>query len=99
MVGLGSSPRTEPVRVRLTRRESADLQYPTFGVVADYDDPARIAKLAIEWSQSDRFPLGAGERRRWVWEGAFPPGRYGILGYFNADSLPRQVVSVGQQVP
>jgi hypothetical protein len=91
-----TNPRTEPVWVRLTPRESGDFQYPTFGVVADYDDPARIAKLAIEWSQSDRFPLGAGERRRWVWEGSFPPGRYGVLGYFNVDSVPRQVISVGQ---
>ena len=91
-----ANPRTEPVWVRLVPRESGDFQYPTFGVVADYDDPAKIAKLAIEWSGSDRFALGAGERRRWVWEGSFPPGRYGILGYFNVDSLPRQVIMVGQ---
>ena len=91
-----TNPRAEPVWVRLTPRESGDFQYPTFGVVADYDDPARIAKLAIEWSKSDRFPLDAGERRHWVWEGSFPRGRFGILGYFNVDSLPRQVISVGQ---
>ena len=90
------NPRTEPVFVRLAPRELGDFQYPTFGVVADYDDPARIAKLHIEWSGSDRFALGAGERRRWVWEGSFPRGRYGILGYFNADTLPRQVISIGQ---
>ncbi|HKP16468.1 MAG TPA: hypothetical protein VJT85_10385 [Gemmatimonadaceae bacterium] len=91
-----TNPRTEPVWVRLTPRESGDFQYPTFGVVADYDDPARVAALVAEWSQSSLFPLDAGERRHWVWEGAFPRGRYGVLGYFNADTLPRQVISVGQ---
>lgn len=91
-----ANPRTAPVWVGLVPRESGDFQYPTFGVVADYDDPTRIAKLAIEWWGSPRFPLDSGERRRWVWEGSFPPGRYGILGYFNADSLPRQVITIGQ---
>ena len=91
-----TNPRTEPVWVRLTPRESGDFQYPTFGVVADYDDPARVAALVAEWSQSSLFPLDAGERRHWVWEGSFPRGRYGVLGYFNADTLPRQVISVGQ---
>jgi hypothetical protein len=91
-----TNPRTEPVWVRLTRRESGDLQYPTFGIVADYDDPARIATLATDWSQTDRLPLGAGETRHWVWESALGRGRYGVLGYFNVDSLPRQVISVGQ---
>jgi hypothetical protein len=91
-----TNPRTEPVWVRLTRRESGDLQYPTFGIVADYDDPARVAALAVDWSQADRFPLGAGESRRWVWESVVGRGRYGVVGYFNADSLPRQVISVGQ---
>ena len=91
-----ANPRAEPVFVRLTPRESGDFQYPTFGVVADYDDPARIAQVAIEWWGSDYFPLGAGERRRWVWEGSLPRGRYGILAYFNADTLPRQVISIGQ---
>jgi hypothetical protein len=91
-----TNPRAEPIWVRLTPRESGDFQYPTFGVVADYDDPARIAQLAIEWWGADHFPLDAGERRRWVWEGAFPRGRFGILGHFNVDSIPRRVISVGQ---
>ena len=91
-----TNPRTEPVWVRLTPRESGDLLYPTFGLVVDYDDPTRIAKLAIEWWGLARFPLGAGERRHWIWESSFPRGRYGIRGYFNVDSLPRRVISVGQ---
>jgi hypothetical protein len=91
-----TNPRAEPVWVRLTQRESGDFQYPTFGVVADYDDPARIAALATDWSKSDRFPLDAGERRHSVWEGTLPRGRYGIQGYFNSDSAPRRVISVGQ---
>ena len=90
------NPRPEPIWVGLSVRESGDLQYPTFGAVADFDDPTKVAKLAVEWWQSSRFPLGAGERRRWVWDVSLPPGRYGILGYFNADTLPRQVISIGQ---
>jgi hypothetical protein len=91
-----TNPRAEPVWVRLTPRESGDVRYPTFGVVADYDDdPAKIAASATEWSNSELFPLDAGERRHWVWEGAFPRGRYGIRGYFDSDSARRQVISVG----
>jgi hypothetical protein len=90
-----TNPRNEPIWVRLTPRESGDLQFPMFGLVADYDDPARIATLATAWSQSDRLALGAGESKHWVWEGTLSRGRYGVLGYFNVDSLPRQVISVG----
>ena len=91
-----TNPRAEPVWVRLTRRESGDLRYPTFGVVADYDNPANVAGVAADWSLTDRLPLGAGERKHWVWESTLRPGRYGILGYFNSDSVARQVISVGQ---
>ena len=91
-----TNPRTEPVWVKLSPRESGDLQYPTYGIVADYDDPARIATLATEWSNGDYLPLGTGERKHWVWTKTLPRGRYGILGYFNVDSLPRKVISIGQ---
>jgi hypothetical protein len=90
-----TNPRNEPVWVRLAPRESGDLIYYTFGIVVDYDDPARIAALASESTTLDRFPLGAGESRRWVWDGVLTGGRYGIVGYFTADSLPRQVTTVG----
>jgi hypothetical protein len=91
-----TNPRAEPVWVKLTPRESGDLPFPTFGVVVDYDDPARIAALAVDWSQADRFSLDAGERRHWLWEGSLSRGRFGILGFFNVDSVPRSVISVGQ---
>jgi hypothetical protein len=91
-----TNPRTEPVWVRLTQRESGDLLYNTFGIVVDYDDPARIAALAAEHAPSDRFALGAGESRRWVWDGTLGQGRFGIRGFFNVDSAARQVISVGQ---
>ena len=91
-----TNPRNEPVWVRLTPRASGDLIYYTFGIVVDYDDPARIATLASESTALDRFPLGAGESRRWVWDGVLSGGRYGVIGYFNTDSLPRQVITVGQ---
>jgi hypothetical protein len=90
-----ANPRTDPVWVQLTPRESGDLQYPTFGVVVDNDNPASIAALALDWSQTDRLALGAGERRHWVWDGRLGRGRFGVQGYFNDDSLPRQVITVG----
>lgn len=91
-----TNPRTEPVWVRLAARESGDLQYPTFGLNVDYDDPAKIATLALDWSQPDRLPLGAGESRHWLWESTLGRGRYGVLGYFNVDSVSRQVITIGQ---
>ena len=90
-----TNPRAVPVWVQLAPRESGDLQYPTFGLVADYGDTARVAALATEWSTANRFPLDAGASRHWVWEGALGRGQFGILGYFNADSLPRRVISIG----
>ncbi|HEX7980994.1 MAG TPA: hypothetical protein VF461_20470 [Gemmatimonadaceae bacterium] len=91
-----TNPRTEPVWVRLTPRESGDFQYPTFGVIVDNDDPARIAAVGADYSPGGRFALGAGESRRWIWEGALARGRFGVLGYFNADTVPRRVITVGQ---
>ncbi|HEX7941009.1 MAG TPA: hypothetical protein VF488_04360 [Gemmatimonadaceae bacterium] len=91
-----TNPRTEPVWVRLARRESGDLLYPTFGITLDYDADARIFAVGADWSQGDRFALGAGESRRWIWEGQLGRGRFGVLGYFNVDSVPRRVISVGQ---
>jgi hypothetical protein len=90
-----TNPRPEPVWVRLTPRESGDFQYPTFGIVVDNDDPARIAAMAADWSAGGRFALGAGESRRWIWDGTLNRGRFGIRGYFNVDSAARQVISVG----
>jgi hypothetical protein len=90
-----TNPRAEPVWVRLTPRESGDLTYYTFGIVVDYDDPARIAALSSESTTLDRFALGAGESRRWVWDGTLNRGRFGIRGYFNVDSAARQVISLG----
>jgi hypothetical protein len=91
-----TNPRAVPVWVQLTPRESGDLQYPTFGLVADYGDTTRVAALATEWSLTNRFPLDAGASRHWVWERALGRGQFGILGYFNVDSLPRRVISIGQ---
>jgi hypothetical protein len=91
-----TNPRTEPVWVRLTPRESGDLDYQTFGIVADFGDPANIATLAVERTAESRVPLGAGENRRWVWDGALNQGRFGIRGFFNVDTVARQVIQIGQ---
>jgi len=89
-----TNPRTETVWVRLTQRESGDYNYQTFGIVVDYDDPARVAALAAESTTDDRVTLGAGESRRWVWDGILGQGRFGFRGFFNVDSTARQVVQV-----
>ena len=91
-----TNPRPEPVWVKLAPRESGDLVHFTFGIIVDYDDPARIATLDSEEQGTDRFPLNVGESRRWVWDRTLSRGRYGIRGYFNVDTTARQVISLGQ---
>ena len=91
-----TNPRTEPVWVKLAPRESGDFVHFTFGIIVDYDDPERITTLDSDEQGSDRFPLAAGESRRWVWDRTLDRGRYGIRGYFNVDTTARQVISIGQ---
>ncbi len=91
-----TNPRPEPVWVKLAPRESGDLVHFTFGIIVDYDDPARIATLDSDQMGTDRFPLDVGESRRWVWDRTLSRGRYGIRGYFNVDTTARQVISLGQ---
>jgi len=90
-----TNPRPEPVWVKLAPRESGDLVHFTFGIIVDNDDPARIATLDSDQQGTNRFPLDVGETRRWVWDRTLPPGRYGIRGYFNADTTARQVITLG----
>jgi len=90
-----TNPRSEPVWIRLAPRDPGDLVYQTFGVVVDNDANAIAALLADSWP-TDRFALGAGESRHWVWDGTLGTGRFGIRGFFNADSAARQVISIGQ---
>jgi len=82
--------------VKLAPRESGDFVHFTFGIIVDYDDPERITTLDSDEQGSDRFPLAAGESRRWVWDRTLDRGRYGIRGYFNVDTTARQVISIGQ---
>jgi hypothetical protein len=91
-----TNPRTEPVWVRLAPRQPGELVHYLFGIVVDYDDPARIATQDVDLTGQERFPLAAGESRRWIWDRTLDRGRYGIRGYFNVDSAARQVVSLGQ---
>ena len=91
-----TNPRSEPVWVRLTPRESGDFVYQTFGIIVDNDASASIAALLAESAPTDRFALGAGESRHWVWDGTLGNGRFGIRGFFNVDSAARQVISIGQ---
>ena len=91
-----TNPRSEPVWVRLTSQAPGDPVSRTFGVLVDYDDPAKIGTTGYTSTTSDRFPLGAGEsRRQVVFDGDLSAGRFGIRGYFNVDTAPRFVLQVG----
>jgi hypothetical protein len=91
-----ANPRSEPAWVRLKPRAPGDLRYRTFGLVVDYDDPARIVESSAGSAPAELISLGANETRHWVWNGTLGRGRFGFLGFFNADSAARQVISVGQ---
>ena len=84
---------------RLTPRESGDLVYQTFGIIVDNDASASIAALFAESAPTDRFVLGAGERRHWIWDGTLGNGRFGIGGFFNVYSAGLQAISIGQKLP
>ncbi len=62
----------------------------------DTDDPPRVGTSNQYFIEGMRFPLDAYETRRLVWdETMLVPGTYGINGWFNADTAPRFVVTVG----
>jgi hypothetical protein len=91
-----TNPRNEPVWVRLTPQGPGDPLSHTFGVLIDYDDPVKIGTSGYTWIASQRFPLGARERRRYiVFDGDLFAGRYGVRGYFNVDTAPRIALQVG----
>ena len=92
---LDPIPVREPVWVRLTPQAPGDPFSHTFGVLMDYDDPTRILAYSYDWTAAARFPLGAGESRRYVWDGELPQGTFGIRGHFNSDTAPRLVLQVG----
>jgi hypothetical protein len=90
-----TNPLSNPAWVRLTPQAPGDPFSHTFGIAIDYDDPARVGTWAYDWIEGTRFPLGANETRRFVWDDELPTGDYGIRGYFNVDTAPRFVLKVG----
>jgi hypothetical protein len=91
-----TNPLNAPAWVRLKPKDSGDLVYQTFGIVVDNGSLASIATVFTEKSPAELFPLGAAETRHWVREEVFPRGTYGVRGYFNVDTLPRQLITLGQ---
>ena len=91
-----TNPRAEPVWVRLTPQAPGDRVSHTFGYTFDYDDPAQIGLRAYAFTKETRFPLGANETRRWVYDGDIWAGRYGVRGWFNTDTTARFVIDVGR---
>jgi hypothetical protein len=93
-----TNPRDEPIWVRLVPQASGDPFSRTFGVAADYDGVQNgVFAFSYTWIDGERFPLGARETRRFVWDDqSLPAGRYGIRGYFNTDTTVRVVLTVGR---
>jgi hypothetical protein len=90
-----TNPRAEPVWVRLTPQAPGNPFSHTFGAALDYDDPAQVAGESYTFVNGTRFPLGANETRRWVWDLFLVARRWGFRGWFNTDTTARTVVDVG----
>lgn len=69
--------------------------FTTFGVLCDTGDPAQAAGQSVGTSLS-RFPLGANETRRYVWEKTASAGPLGLRAYFNVDTTPRVLLQVSK---
>ena len=92
-----TNPRDEPVWVRLEAQAPGYPASHTFGVAAYYDEyPDRVFAYSYLWIEGVRFPLGARETRRFVWDDLLTAGRYGIRGFFNSDTTARVVLTVGR---
>lgn len=92
-----TNPRDEAVWIRLEPQAPGDPFSHTFGVAADYDEyPDRVFAYSYSWIEGARFPLGARETRRFVWDNQLMAGRYAIRGFFNTDTAARVVLTVGR---
>ena len=89
-----TNPLPTPAWVRLSPQDVGDPFSRTFGVMIDYGDPRYISARGYDRIVGAHFPLAANETRRWVWDGNFGAGSYGIRGYFNDDTVPRFVLRV-----
>ena len=89
-----TNPSATPAWVRLVRSGSPDPIGLTFGLAIDYDDTRGV----MYWSQAGiggtRFPLGPNETRRYVRDMDMSAGKYGVRGWFNADTTSRFVLKV-----
>lgn len=90
-----TNPLGTAVWVRLAPQAPGDPLSHTFGVILDYGDPDRFGIQDYTYVEGTRFPLAAHETRRFVWDGVLAAGDYGLRGWFNSDTLPRSVLSVG----
>jgi hypothetical protein len=92
-----TNPLDQPAWVHLVPQAPGDLYSHTFGALMDFDDPDRVFAYHYTWTEGGRFPLGAHETRRYVWDTqAWAGDRNGIRGYFNTDTTPRVVLTVGR---
>ena len=66
----------------------------TFGLAIDYAELGSVFVSAQNSIMGARFPLGANETRRWVWDGDLSAGDYGIRGWFNDNTTLRFVQNV-----
>jgi len=91
-----TNPLGTPAWVRLTPQEPGTPFSNTFGVIIDYGDPAPEGAAIQDYTyiEGTRFPLDAHETRRWVWDGVFAAGSFGVRGWFNSDTAQRLSVNV-----
>jgi hypothetical protein len=92
-----TNPLSTPAWVRLTPQAPGDPVSHTFGMAMDYNDPnpEGYGFKGYYFIEGTRFPLGANETRRLVWDDILPAGTFGFRGWFNADTSARLVVTVG----
>jgi len=89
-----TNPRATPAWVRLVPPNSPEGIGNTFGLAIDHDDMGFAFIADQKKIIGQRFPLGANETRRFVWDGGLPEGAYGVRGWFNSDTVPRFVMRV-----
>lgn len=90
-----TNPRSQAAWVQLTPRQSGSPLSDTFGVNVTFTGSGADLLLTSATEFGTRFPLGANETRRWVWDGQLLPGRFDVRGWFNSDTTSRRTIDVG----
>lgn len=91
-----TNPRSVGAWVQLTPRQSGSPVSDTFGVNVTFTGSAADLLLTSATEAATRYPLGANETRRWVWDGQLIPGQFDVRAWFNSDTTVRRTIDVGR---